>query len=388
MDFLDLIIIALAVGTAIRGVEAGLFRQVGSFGGFVLGLVAGAALAPTVDTLATGSVARLALGLLALFGPAILLSALGEALGLWLGGVAGRFKLRWADEWGGAVFGAAAVLLSSWLLSSIFARVPSTTLAGQIQGSFILQTLDARLPPAPDFIARVESLMIPAGFPRVFAGLEPSPAPPVTGPNAAAINAAIAAGRAATVEIEGSGCGEIIEGSGFVVAPGLVATNAHVVAGVSAPVVTDAAGRHKAVVVSFDPNLDFAVLRVSGLAAAPLPLDQNDEARGAIGAALGYPGGGPFTASAAAILDKQTAVGRNIYDEGIVRRDIYELQAIVRPGNSGGPLVSPDGHVLGVIFATSTTNDDVGYALTSRDIINEVNASKTAGRVSTGACAG
>jgi S1-C subfamily serine protease len=228
--------------------------------------------------------------------------------------------------------------------------------------------------------------MSPSGFPRVFAGLEPNPAPPVTGPDAAAVNQAIAAGKASTVEIEGSGCGVIVEGSGFVFAPGLVGTNAHVVAGIRSPSVTDASGTHRATVVSFDPNLDFAVLRVSGLIEAPLRIDQQDEPRGTIGAVLGFPGGGPFTASSAAILDKQAALGRNIYDTGIVTRDIYELQTSVRPGNSGGPLISPDGSVFGVVFATSTTNGNVGYALTSRDILGEVTSSSSSGPVGTGPC--
>jgi S1-C subfamily serine protease len=118
----------------------------------------------------------------------------------------------------------------------------------------------------------------------------------------------------------------------------------------------------------------------------PLSLATTDQPRGTIGAALGYPGGGDLTVSPAAILAQRTAVGRNIYDAGLVRRDIYELQAVVRPGNSGGPLVAPDGTVIGVIFATSTSNGNIGYALTATEIIPDLGQARTADPVSTGAC--
>jgi len=151
--------------------------------------------------------------------------------------------------------------------------------------------------------------------------------------------------------------------------------------------VVDARGSHRATVVLFDPNLDFAVLRTSGtLAATPLALDPANEPRGTVGAVLGYPGGGDFTVSPAAVLQRQTAVGRNIYDAGLVHRDIYVLQAVVRPGNSGGPLVSPTGQVVGVVFAMSTTNANIGYALTSAEVIAEVNQAANSGAVTTGAC--
>jgi S1-C subfamily serine protease len=284
----------------------------------------------------------------------------------------------------GAAFGAVVSLFTVWLLATTFASSP--TLSADIQGSQVLQALNRNLPPAPDVLARLNRSLGGSLLPRVFAGIEPTPAPPVTGPNAAAVNAAAAAGQAATVRIEGLGCGGLLEGSGFVVGNGLVATNAHVVAGIDNPVVVDARGSHRATVVLFDPNLDFAVLHTSPLAATPLPLDPNNEPRGTVGAVLGYPGGGDFSVQPAAVLQRQTAVGRNIYDAGLVHRDIYVLQAIVRPGNSGGPLVSPTGQVVGVVFAMSTTNPTIGYALTSAEVRAEVSQAANSGAVTTGAC--
>jgi S1-C subfamily serine protease len=387
VNSLDIFIMIVVIAATVRGASSGLFRQAGSLGGFLLGLLLGAIIAPAAANLLPLSPSRPLLVFLLFLAIAITISGLGESLGAKLSEVLQRYRLEPADRLFGSLFGFAATLLVVWLLASSLGRSAGPVVAADVAGSSILQLLDRTLPPAPDVTARLGRIVGASRFPRVFAGLEPTPAPPVTGPNAAAVNAAVAAARNATVKIEGAGCGGVVEGSGFVVGPGLVATNAHVVAGIGRPVITDAAGTHRATVVEFDPDMDFAVLRTTGLAAAaPLTIDPKNEPRGTIAAALGYPGGGDFTAGAAAILERQTAVGRNIYDAGLINRDIYVLQAVVRPGNSGGPLVTPNGTVIGVIFATSTTNPNVGYALTSPEILPDLASASTSGPVSTGAC--
>ena len=157
-----------------------------------------------------------------------------------------------------------------------------------------------------------------------------------------------------------------------VVGNGMVATNAHVVAGIDKLFVQDLKGSHAAKTVWFDPNLDFAVLRVSGLSEPSLTLAVSTVGRGTPAAVLGYPGGGAFNASPAAVIDEITAVGRNIYGSGHTVRDVYELRADVIPGNSGGPLVASNGQVIGVIFAESTTYKHVGYALTTSQVRSEL----------------
>jgi S1-C subfamily serine protease len=368
-----------------RGVASGFLRQAGSLGGFVLGLILGAAVAPWFAGIVPAGGGRAIVVLLVFFGVAVIIGGIGETIGYNLSGLAERYNLRIPDAILGALFGVAVSLFAVWLLASTFAR--SSGLAVPIQNSRILQALDRNLPPAPDVLAKLDRAIGAARFPRVFTGLEPTPAPPVTGPNAEAVNAAAKAGRAATVRIEGLGCGGLVEGSGFVAGPGLVATNAHVVAGIDRPVVVDSAGSHRAQVVIFDPDLDFAVLRTTGLVAAPLLISSSNAPRGTVGAALGYPGGGDFTVQPAAVLQRRIAVGRNIYDAGLVHRDVYTLQAIIRPGNSGGPLLTPDGTVIGVIFATSTVNGNIGYALTSAEILPDLSRAANASPVSTGACA-
>lgn len=386
MNFLDIVIIIIAIAATVRGAATGFLRQFGSLVGFILGLLVGAMLAPSLASILPVSTTRPLLVVIIFFAIALSFSGIGEMFGAKGAGLMERVRLASIDGVLGAAFGFGGSLLVIWLLVATFGTSAGSGLATEIQTSRVLALLDRRLPPAPEITARLERLVGVSRFPRVFAGLEPAPAPPVTGPNAAAVNAAVAAARAATVKIVGPGCGGISEGSGFVVGPGLVATNAHVVSGISRPFVVDTAGRHSATVVHFDPALDLAVLRTSGLAADPLPLERATLPRGTIAAVLGYPGGGGFTAGAAAVLERQTAVGRNIYDAGLVRRDVYVLQAVVRPGNSGGPLVTPTGTVIGVIFASSTTNRNIAYALTSAEIIPGVERAASSGRVGTGTC--
>ena len=168
----------------------------------------------------------------------------------------------------------------------------------------------------------------------------------------------------------------------------MIATNAHVVAGISHPYVQDGNGTHSGTVIWFDPDLDFAVLRVPNLAGHSLVVDDNKVKVGTAGAVLGYPGGGPVTAKPAAVSNQFTASGRDIYGRGNTLRSVYELRADVIPGNSGGPLVDKNGTVIGVIFAESTTYQHVGYALTSDQIKDEVNQAAAGNQpVGTGQCA-
>ena len=191
------------------------------------------------------------------------------------------------------------------------------------------------------------------------------------------------------VKVDGQGCGGIVEGSGFVVGSDLVATNAHVVAGIAHPNVEDSNGTHSATVIWFDPNLDFAVLQVDNLAGKSLVIDSGSVSSDTPAAVLGYPGGGPFNVGPAVVLDQFTATGRNIYGQGSTDRDVYEIDATVIPGNSGGPLIARDGTVIGVVFAgESTSYPHTGYALTTSQITSEINQAAAQDQpVSTRTCA-
>jgi S1-C subfamily serine protease len=166
-----------------------------------------------------------------------------------------------------------------------------------------------------------------------------------------------------------------------------IATNAHVVAGVKSPKVVDSNGIHNTRVVWFDPDVDLAVLQVSNLAGKPLAVNSSEQGGNTPGVVLGYPGGGDFNAQPAAIIDHFTALGRNIYGQGATTRDVYSLKAQIIPGNSGGPLIGSDGQVLGIVFATSTTYNDVGYALTGHQVAGELaTAERSNSTVGTGSC--
>jgi len=388
MTLVDVLIVMLVLGAIFRGIEEGFVHQLFSTVGFFIGLVIGAMIEPHVVSLVHTPVARLVVTLATTLGCAFFFLFVGELVGiLTKHKLTLQDKLNKADDSLGAVLASIAMLVLVWLSASVAASLPYPTLQDEVRGSAIVRLLNAVLPPAPGIIADIGHLIAPNGFPDVFIGAEPAPKP-VQLPTPAVLAAAVAKDQASVVKIEGEGCGGVVAGSGFVVGSNLVATNAHVVAGITDPVVMDGNGTHRATVIWFDPDLDFAVLRVGNLAGQALYFDVNTISRGTAAGVLGYPGGGAFQADTAAILDEFTAKGRNIYNQSITFRDVYAIQATVVPGNSGGPLINTDGDVIGVVFATSTTYDHVGYALSLQKVVSEVSEARNSNHpVSTGSCA-
>jgi len=388
VDLVDIVILLAVVAAALHGLWLGAAVQALSFVGLAAGLLVGAALAPVLARLADDPFAKALLGLVSVFGLAAIFGTLGRQVGVRMWGRLRRTRLATFDAILGAVVASAATLLSAWLIGSLVANVPARPLSGEVQRSAVLRALDRILPPAPDVFSRVQRILDAHGLPQVFAQFEPAPAARLPLPADPVVRAAVEKAGASTVKIMGPGCGGILEGSGFVVAPDVVVTNAHVVAGVRRPVVLDRRGSHPAVAVLFDPNLDLAVLRATGVTDPPLSLEPRAVDRGTAGAVLGYPGGGPFDAEPAVVLARIDAVGRNIYGQGLTTRLVYELESRIRPGNSGGPLVRPDGSVAGVVFSRSVRNDDIGFALTSDEVAREVTpAEQRTTPVSTGPCA-
>jgi S1-C subfamily serine protease len=388
VNLLDAVILVLFGLSVITGFRRGAVLQLVTYTGLILGLIAGALLAPRVAELARDPFAQAAAALLTL----LLLGALGDALG-WLVGrrvwaAARRSRLDPVDAGAGSLIAGAAALLTVWFLAFNLVQGPFPVLSRQIRSSAIVGGLDSVLPRPPSLLAQVRTFFDRFGFPEVFAGLPPAPAGPVQGPTEAEAREAFDAADQGTVRVLGEACGRIQEGSGFVVDGGLVVTNAHVVAGVSAAQVQQqGGGSFGATTVLFDPQLDLAVLLPESPAGGPLPVDPDVLDRGAKGAVLGYPGGGDLAGSSAAVRRTLFAVGRDIYGEAVVRRQVYELQTEVRPGNSGGPFVTTDGDVAGVVFAASTTDDDVGYALTAAEAEPEIDAARgRSAAVSTGPC--
>ena len=368
MNLLDLVAIVLVVLAAILGFRSGALPQVGGLIGAVLGgVVAVLSLPWFADWLRDVDPS---LRPIIVLGGLLLAVGLGESLGSAAGRAVARALgtgvLSAADRVGGSIVGVAQALLVIWLMGSLIALGPLPSLSEIAQGSKAIGFLTAALPPVSDVAGELGGLLDSSGLPDVFVGFEPLPAPEVQRPDDPAARAIAATAEASTLKVSAGTCGVGSVGTGFVVADGYVVTNAHVVAGAKADGIRVAASNghtYDATPVLFDPNLDIALLLADGMNLPSLRFSSADPRRGAIAAALGYPGGGPLTIVPAAVTGEYTATGLDIYDKSRVRREILELRAAIERGDSGGPLVLENGTVGGVVFAESRTNESVGYAL-------------------------
>jgi S1-C subfamily serine protease len=275
-----------------------------------------------------------------------------------LGGVGGGI-----DGALGAALGAAQVILVTWLVGGLLATSSLPVVASIAGRSVAVRWLLEVLPPPGDVIGEVGAILDESGLPQVFSGLEPLPAAPLDLPGTAEAGVIAARALGSTVRVEAQGCGATFTGAAFSVADGVFVTNAHVVAGAERVTLRGVAGSGRGTVVLFDPDLDIAVVRATGLRLPPLVLASEAPERGAIGVALGYPNGAGLTTLPAAVTALVRARGRDIYGDAPVVRDVLELRAAIEPGGSGGPLVLPNGTVGGVVFAESRTDEAVGYAL-------------------------
>jgi S1-C subfamily serine protease len=346
---LDWIVVLFALALAWLGYRQGFIVGVLSFAGFALGAFIGTRVGPLLLPHGNSSPYAPAFGLLgALLAGAILASGL-EGLGRRLRRVIPIPGLRLLDGGLGALLSVVIALGVVWIVAAVVAQVPGeNALRSDIQGSLILRTLNRLLPPSGpvlNALARLDPLPSLAG-----------PAPDVPAPSPAIAQAeGVRAASRSVVRVLGTACGLAIEGSGWVAASGEVVTNAHVIAGEQDTTV-QVEGRPPnlvAVPIAFDAKDDVAVLRVAGLQEPSLSMDA-DSREGASGAILGYPEDGPFDVEAGRIGRTQQVISQNAYGEGPVLRLLTPLRGLVRPGNSGGPVISANGHVLTTVFASTT----------------------------------
>lgn len=378
MNILDVIVIGVALAAGLRGWRRGLLGQAFELGGGFLGLLAGIALGPRVAGLFSQS-AGIQAALISLFAVFVLFS-LGQSGGYVVGHRFGRMarnaRLGPVDSGLGSGFGAVVTLLSFWLVGSLLIQGPSAELARAFQHSRVLRAMNDTMPDPPNILAYIRQYLDTSGFPQVFAGMPPPVGEPVQLPGNRAARRAVRAAEQSTVRVVVPACGGTQLGSGWVAAPDVVVTNAHVVAGGTEITIQDRPGNsHSGRVVVFDPQIDVAVVRTQGLTAGGLALDTTRYERGEPGATLGYPGalGGRMDVHRAAVQAVYDATGKDIYGRGNVSREVYELRSQVRQGASGGPFVLPSGTVAGVVFAASTTNNEIGYALTGAQVEQHVN---------------
>jgi S1-C subfamily serine protease len=388
VNAVDVVVVVVAVLAAVQGARVGGLVQVCAIVGFFAGLFVGALLASRTVVWAHSPTARTAVALSTMLLVAFSFGMVGRIVGGMLTSRVRQGPARSIDSAAGVLVAVVAALVTVWLLASTMVNSSSVALDNAILQSRIIKALDGVLPAPPSVFGRAQGFLSEEGFPPVLGALAPASARPVPLPTDATLRRAVLAAGASTVKVEGFGCGVLQEGSGFVAAPGLVVTNAHVVAGIRRPLVQVGTTLQPVQVLSYDPSFDLAVLRVPGLTAPVLHLDPSTVPQGTQGAVLGYPEGGPFTADGAGVMALFQAEGRDIYGHGLTVRNVYEIDAEVRPGNSGGPLVLPDGEVVGVVFSRSTVDPSIGYALTSPDVSTRVVAAEQVRvPVGTGACA-
>jgi S1-C subfamily serine protease len=389
VDWVDLLIIGLMLLAAVHGLRLGALSQILTFGGFWLGMLLGVVVWTPAFSFMKNQSDRTVVTVTLVLVTAILLSYVGRVLGHWSNVTLRRYHLGNVDAGFGVVVAVVAVLLSAWLVAGVISSPNSrlTWLSSAVARSDILHSVDRVLPQAPSVFNQLENFLNEENFPQVFSSLIPPSTTSVSTPNSEQTNSLADPAIFSTVKVLGAACGNEQEGSGFVVGHGLVATNAHVVAGESDTQIIVGSASYRATVVLFDPDFDLAVLRTKAPLGPVLHIDPSFVSRGTQAALLGYPEDGPLTVGSAGVTEEVTALGKDIYNQGSVTRDVYALDARVEPGNSGGPLMGPGGQVIGVIFSRSTVYNNVGYALTSPGVLSRVDAAapRTA-PVSTGAC--
>ncbi len=391
MTFVDALVIVLLLVAAWSGFRRGFISSSISLIAAVLGAVVGIRLAPLLMNHVSDSAAKVALGMACV----IVGIGVGELAGATVGrALSDRVTWRPAkalDQGLGLVGHAVAVLVITWMIAIPLASTPYPWLTSAVRSSAVLGTVDKVMPTGVrDISSRMRQLFDSSGFPAILDPLTPSPDVQV-GPPDATLAAAppLAKAGQSVLKIRGTAtsCSRRIEGSGFVIGPHRMLTNAHVVAGTNQLSVVQGSANLPARVVLYDPDRDLAVLDVPGLDRPALRFAATPAKAGDSAAPAGYPLDGPFTITPGRVRSEITLSGPNIYSSATVNRDVYTLRADVRAGNSGGPLLAADGSVLGVVFGAAIDKPDIGFALTDAEVAPVVRAGLTdATTAATGAC--
>jgi S1-C subfamily serine protease len=378
---LDWAIVVFTLALGAWGYRQGLIVGMLTLIGFATGAFVGSRVAPLVLNQGTDSPYSplfAALGAL-IAGAVVAVTLESVALGLRQRLIRERRRLHLADGAGGAALVASVALGLAWVFGAVALHAPGAAhLRIDVQRSLILRSLNEVLPPSGPILNALDRVD-PA--PSIVA-----PSPPVAPPNPAiASDPDVERAGRSVVRVLGTACGLGVEGSGWVAAPGIVVTAAHVVAGESDTTVTTQAGASlEATVVHYDPDDDLALLRVEG-GIPPLPI-ATAPARGEDAAVLGYPENGPYAVAAARFGETREVIGENSYGQGPVRRTISSLRGSVHSGNSGGPLVDAQGRAIGTVFAATTSGNSGGFAVPTDLVEGALKEARTP--VSTGPCAG
>jgi S1-C subfamily serine protease len=398
VNVLDILLLVAAVWFAIVGYRQGFVVGILSVIGFLGGGLVAVYLLPVVWDGVTDDAEVNTTAAVAAVVIVIVCASVGQALTTHLGNKLRRY-ITWSparalDATGGALVNVVAMLLVAWLIGAALAQTTMPTVGKEVRGSKVLAGVQEVLPSDADtWFKDFTSVLAQNGFPQVFSPFANEPIKDVDPPDPALANSAVAVrAQRSIVKVMGTAtsCGKVLEGTGFVFDRRRVMTNAHVVGGVDEPTVQiGGEGRkYDATVVLYDWERDIAVLDVPDLNAPVLQFTTEDANSGKSAIVAGFPENGAYDVRPARVRGRITANGPDIYHRGTVRRDVYSLFATVRQGNSGGPLLTPDGKVYGVVFAKSLDDPNTGYALTADEIQEDIAQGRTANQqVDSDSCA-
>lgn len=389
MSVLDWLLVAVGLAYAVSGYWQGFICGAFATAGLLLGGLTGIWLAPLLLGDAAPSL-WVTLGALLVV---LMCASFGQGI-LQFAGARIRNTVTWRparalDAVGGAALSTGAVLVVAWALGVAVSGADLWGVNRQVRDSEVLRRVDAAMPERADEVLKSFNDLVGDGFfPQYLEPFVRERIPDVPPPASAVTrDADVRAAAISVLKIRGqSSCGRGVEGSGFLYAPGRVMTNAHVVSAVDRPEVSVGQDEVEGRVVYYNPDVDIAVIAVDGVDRPFLRFDSTAESRDPA-AVLGFPNDGPYDVQPARVRQRQRLRSPDIYGGGTVTREVLSIRSLVRPGNSGGPLVSTDGKVLGVIFAASVTDSQTGYALTGDQVAQAAaGALDATAPVATGPC--
>lgn len=388
--WLDFAILGIGFVAAISGWRSGALGSLLSFIGVVLGAVAGVLLAPHVIPHVSGDRTKLFATLFLILALVVIGEIAGVVLGRAVRGTIRNRLFRAFDSVVGVSLMLVAVLVASWLLGSLLTSSDQPNLAAAVKNSRVLSEVDKV---APDWLRsvpnRLSALLDTSGLPDVLEPFGRTPIVNVDAPDAAlATDPVVTTTRPSVVKIRGvaPSCQKVLEGSGFVIAPNRVMSNAHVVAGADSVTIEADGKTYDAGVVSYDPNADISILDVPNLPIQPLQFVDQPAPKGTDAVVMGYPGGGDFLATPARVREIIELNGPDIYRTTTVTREVYTVRGTVRQGNSGGPMINRSGKVLGVVFGAAVDDADTGFVLTAKEVERQLAKIGNTERVHTGTC--
>lgn len=389
-QWLDIAVIGVALIAAISGWRSGALGSLMSFVGVILGAIAGVMLAPHVVGHVDSARGKLFAALFLILALVVVGEVAGVVLGRAVRGSISSGPLRVVDSSIGVALQLVVVLMAAWLLGTPLTSSNQPNLAAAVSGSKVITEVDKY---APDWLRtvpeRMSALLSTSGLPDVLEPLGGTPIEAVDAPDATlADGLVVARARPSVVKIRGVAptCQKVLEGTGFVIAPNRVMSNAHVVAGSDSVTVESEGTKYDATVVSYDPNADISILDVPNLPLQPLVFAEEPAKAGTDAVVLGYPGGGEFVASPARVREIIELSGPDIYKSTTVNREVYTIRGTVRQGNSGGPMINRAGQVIGVVFGAAVDDNDTGFVMTTGEVSRQLAKIGNTAKVPTGAC--